>query len=124
MSTVLPSSVLPEPANLTALIGEFRDHVGLTETDAYRSAFCALAVNRGWSSARVGRYLGISRARVGQRVEKLRQYTESRDDMPVLTTLMAQPTAPTLGPDLPVAFEPSAWADREFALGILHQLAT
>lgn len=106
------------------LVNEFRQHVGLTTIDAYRSAFCALAVNRGWSSARIGRYLGISRARVGQRIEKLRQYAENRNDMPQLAHLLDTAKTPPSGAgDLPVAFEQADWTDSEFADGMLAHVA-
>jgi len=74
--------------DLLKLVKEFETQVGLTSTDSRRSAFIALAYNRGWPSARIGRYLGVSRARVGQRVEKQRRYVETYK-MPLLTSLLA-----------------------------------
>lgn len=113
-----------EREKVTQLVGEFRSVVGLSEVDAWRSAFTALAHHRGWSIARIGRYLGISRQRVVQRIEKLHQYREN-PGMPMLADLLENSTAngASGGPDLPVAFELSSWEDREFAFGVLEQVA-
>jgi hypothetical protein len=43
------------------LITELQAQANLSEVDAYRAAFAALALADGWSKARIGRYLGIRR---------------------------------------------------------------
>ena len=60
---------------------------GLSAVDAHRSAFAALAFSRGWSKAKIGRFLGISRARVGQKIDKLWLYANS---CPTLEELLEQ----------------------------------
>jgi hypothetical protein len=99
------------------LVAELRGF-GLSDVDAHRAAFCTLALADGWSKARIGRYLGVSRARVGQKVEKLNDYTfDDRVKTPTLNRLMsvADSARPWLGRDGMVEFEPDAWEDIEFA---------
>lgn len=72
------------------LVRELVESVGLEPVDAHRSAFTALACSAGWTKARVGRYLGISRARVGQKMDKLLHYATTLSDTPVLTATMRQ----------------------------------
>jgi len=106
------------------LVAEFRN-VGLTDMDARRSAFCALAYSQGWSPARIGRYLDISRTRAGQRIDRLRQFVQTREDMPELARLLAQaPSRPNpSAADPPVAFQRASWQDPEFAQGLIDLLA-
>lgn len=114
-----------ERADVQQLVAEFKA-VGLTDTDARRSAYCTLALHRGWNTARIGRFLGISRARVGQRIERLHHYTETRKDMMRLNLLLST-SAPreelTHTQDLPVGFLADQWEDADFAWGMLYQIA-
>lgn len=85
----------------------------------------ALACSRGWTKARVGHWLGISRARVGQKVDKLLHYATSRDDVPVLTELMVKATktkARRTDNDKLVAFTRSDWDDLEMARSLLEKV--
>lgn len=109
------------PTRADRLVAELRDHCGLGDVDAHRAAFCALALARGWPKARIGRYLGISRARVGQKAEKLQDYAhEHAERMPTLTralTVADSVTAtPSGGPV--VEFSVEDWSDLSFAAGL------
>jgi hypothetical protein len=118
--------VTEKPTLLDSLLGEFTDVIGLEPVDAARSAFTALAVARGWTKARVGRYLGISRARVGQKVDKLEHYAFTHGDKtPVLTGLMDQATrrAPARAAmDGLVEFTIEDWSDDAFRDTLLNQV--
>jgi hypothetical protein len=108
-----------------ALIRELTEQVGLEAVDAHRSAFTALACSQGWTKARVGRWLGISRARVGQKVDKLLHYAMTREDVPTLTEVMrlaarAKP-AKTAYDDL-VAYDVADWADQTFARQLMARV--
>jgi hypothetical protein len=101
------------------LVADLR-RVGLGDVDAHRAAFCALALADGWSKARIGRYLGISRARVGQKVDKLHDYAATDEAGTAWPTLrhvlvVADSARPWQGRDTLVEFEASAWDDLEFA---------
>lgn len=108
-----------------ALIQELTDRVGLDAVDAHRSAFTAIACSKGWTKARVGRWLGISRARVGQKFDKLLHYATTRDDTPVLTTTMrkATRTIPRQTElDVVVEHHANDWLDEDFARLMLDHL--
>lgn len=103
---------------------------GLSEVDAQRAAFCALALGRGWPKARIARYLGVSRARVGQKAEKLQDYvTQSvQDDGPPAPELaMALLDASVASPDLAragaIEFRLDDWRDLEFGRRLCEMLA-
>lgn len=93
--------------------------IGLEATDAHRAAFVALAVSRGWTKARIGRYLGISRARVGQKVAKLEDYAHFQGSkVPTLKRVIG--VASTIRParhetDDLVQYQVDDWLDIEFA---------
>lgn len=105
------------------LVQELRGPLGLNEVDALRAAFTVLAVRQGWSKARIGRYLGISRARVHQRVGKYESYAAA-SGFPVLKkTLNGKTPKPDHnGPDLAVSFHRSDWEDEDFAAGMLNRV--
>lgn len=107
------------------LIAELTEKVGLEPVDAHRSAFTALACSAGWTKARVGRYLGISRARVGQKVDKLLHYATTRSDTPVLTATMRQavrtPPVRTEYDEL-IEFDQADWEDLDFARGLIVRI--
>lgn len=97
------------------LLAELRS-ADLSDVDAHRAAFVALALAQGWSKARIGRYLGISRARVGQKVEKLRDYAMDRDRKTLGRTLAVadavnqpEPSGP------PIAFGVADWEQLDWA---------
>lgn len=107
------------------LVAELVGQIGLEPVDAYRSAFTALACSQGWTKARVGRWLGISRARVGQKVDKLLHYATTRDDVPVLTnTMKAAHGAEIKRTDMDdlVAYHADDWRDLEFARRLIDNV--
>ncbi len=110
-----------------ALVAELSEKVGLDAVDAHRSAFTALACSKGWTKARVGRWLGISRARVGQKFDKLLHYATTRDDTPVLTTTMRlavrTPARRTEYDDV-VAYSVGQWNDLDFARSMMQHVDT
>jgi hypothetical protein len=104
------------------LIEEFEARVGLSPTEARRSAFIALAAAQGWNNARIGRYLGVHRVRIGQKLEKYQTYIES-GEMPLLTEVMVavHPGSDTT-PGV-VAFTQTDWENADFAMGMLALVA-
>lgn len=113
---------------ITALVGELEAVAHLSRVDAQRAAFVAIALAQGWTKVRIGRWLGISRARVGQKVEKLEQYAYvgKRKRAPVLVKLMARASKTDAQPtarDGVIQFQPEDWNDEEFALGLLRRAA-
>lgn len=108
-----------------ALIRELTDQVGLDAVDAHRSAFTALACSEGWTKARVGRWLGISRARVGQKFDKLLHYATTRDDTPVLTETMrkaARVETRRTDYDIVVTHAVLDWNDLDFARSMIEHV--
>ena len=111
---------------IEGLVDEFRaTGFGRTEADARRAAFTALTWAAGWSTARMGRFLGVSRARIGQRVEKLKVWAQD-PDMPTLRRVMAKErkVEPAWLADMPVAFPADNWQDDSFSGGILSLLSS
>lgn len=108
------------------LIREFEEKLGQNVVDAHRNAFTALAMRRGWSKARIGRYLGISRARVGQKVEKLEHYVHSQRGIPTLKRVMTQAddVRPVRSPhDQTIEWQGDDWADLTFARSAVELVA-
>jgi hypothetical protein len=107
-----------------ALVQEFQRHVSsLSEADAYKLTFMIFALCRGWRKAKISRYLGISRARVGQKIAKCQQYAES-GNMPVLERLLAQvPEKKDNNSDVLAQFHPAQWEDPSFAQSMLDLVA-
>lgn len=122
MGTVTPPALNEDAA---CLVQEFQAQVpGLTEADAYRSAFAVFALRLGWSKAKIGRYLGISRARVGQRIDRCQEYARGDAPMPVLRRLLLDVEEAAAGPDdVPVSFAQDDWKDLAFARSMLNQVA-
>jgi hypothetical protein len=107
------------------LVRELSEKIGLEAVDAHRSAFTALACSSGWTKARVGRWLGISRARVGQKVDKLLYYATTRKDVPTLTRVMttaANIRASRSDYDDLVAYEPEEWDDLDLARRLIDSV--
>ena len=108
------------------LVQEFSERVGLDPVDAHRSAFVALACAQGWTKVRIGRYLGISRARVGQKVEKLEHYAATVSGMPTLKAIMTRCEtikAQRRDSDDLVAYTYEDWHDLDFARRLLETVA-
>lgn len=112
------------PTQTAKLVAEFQANLGLSEVDAQRAAFCVLAARRGWSKARTGRYLGVSRARVHQRMLKYQVYAES-GQFPELAKVMdmgnRKPKDPDSG-ETSVSFTPQHWDDPSFVEGMLQRV--
>jgi hypothetical protein len=111
-----------------ALVREFRDAVRLTELDAQRATFTALALRANWSKSKIANYLGISRARATQKVDKLVNYVEPsrfKKEMPVLVDVMEQVDKTYLSPYErseeadSVRFTVKDWEDPKFVAGML-----
>lgn len=123
-----------------ALVSELRFYCGLDDFDARRAAFCALAYNRGWSGARIARYLGVSRARADERIEVMYQYAglpprtpggqkkrgktslRYNFNVPELRKVL-ESAQPSQHGELSVSFEIEDWRDEEFSTGMLEMLA-
>lgn len=103
---------------ISELLAELEAH-GLGAVDAHRSAFAALAYSRGWSKAKIGRFLGISRARVGQKIDKLWLYANS---CPTLDAMLQEPPASYSDADFSVGFEADDWQDIEFARALVDRV--
>lgn len=103
---------------VSKLLAELEGH-GLSAVDAHRSAFAALAFSRGWSKAKIGRFLGISRARVGQKIDKLWLYANS---CPTLEAMLEQEPAEYADADFAVGFEANDWQDIEFARALVDRV--
>jgi hypothetical protein len=115
----------PSTTRAVRLLDELVGTVGLDATDAHRAAFVAFAMSKGWTKARIGRYLGISRARVGQKVDKLEDYAATKD-VPTLKRVMA--VADTVRSerretDDLVEYGPSDWEDQDFARRLVEMVA-
>lgn len=107
------------------LIAEFTDKIALDAVDAHRGAFTALAVDKGWTKARIGRYLGISRARVGQKVDKLEHYA-TLQGVPALKALMrhaATVKAERRDSDDLVRYDVGDWQNLDFARSLIDLVA-
>lgn len=108
------------------LVAELQTKLGLSDVDSRRAAFVVLAVAAGWRKARIGRYLDVSRARVGQRVSRYEQYAES-GDWPEIGKVLAN--VKPLQPEKMarngghVVFSRKDWESLEFANDLLNRLA-
>ena len=101
---------------------ELAETLQLSDVDAHRAAFAVLAVSEGWPKARIGRWLGISRARVGQRVEKYTKYAETRTDMPKLQLALSNQKPVQRDTQRSVGFNQEDWQDLDFAVEMLNRL--
>ena len=117
------------------LVRELTDVCGLDEYSAPRWAFVVMTHNQGWSGARIGRYLGVSRARVDQILSRLREFAgiDPRPDakrsdvkygldVPVLTDLLKNAQRMRVRTER-VGFAPEDWQDDEFAAGMLKMIS-
>lgn len=106
----------------TQLIEEFRQVLNLSEADASRAAFCVIALSKDWPKAKIGRYLGISRSRIGQKVEKYEQYADD-DRFPVLRSYMRQVGQAKQSESAALAgYTRHDWEDPVFAEKMLEKL--
>lgn len=111
------------------LVDELQKTVRLLPSDARKAAFVALALRANWSKSKISNYLGVSRARVSQKVEKLEHYVDPRvfrDRMPALTQVMNDvseiyQTQYERGREENdyARFDAESWEDEEFADSLL-----
>lgn len=100
------------------LIAEAEDELGLGRADAARMLFVALAKGQGWTNARISRYLGVSRARVGQKVARNAIYIEQHK-LPKLKKALQHQVVEATEEKAAVTFPAESWADRDFAVGVV-----
>lgn len=109
------------PTQTQALIHEF-EAVLPSDRDVKRATFTILALCRGWQQARIARYLGISRARVGQKIDQYNDYGDQRKaKMPVLVENLRQTEKQRRSmPEQPlIQFTLADWNDQEFVQSML-----
>jgi hypothetical protein len=103
---------------------EFEQRLKLNPVEAHRATFVVLALSKGWRHARIARYLGVTRHRIGQRAERYQQYAAS-GEFPALTGFLNGNTpAPTSESEVHVEFRPEDWQDLTFAVGLIDRLCT
>jgi hypothetical protein len=116
------------------LVDELESKLNLSKVDAIRAAFTILAMNKGWSKARIGRHLGITRARVHQRIGKYEQYANLYDKLKPKRHAYPQVAAcfknggkslehPFRDPGNWTEFSPDQWEDLDFAREMLNRVA-
>lgn len=98
------------------LRNELADNLDLTPEDLNRAVFTLLAYGRGWSKARIGRLLGVSRARVHQRIERYQRYAQDEPERwPVVRDILERSPGAIaehwFNPELTTGH----WADPDFA---------
>jgi len=118
------------------LIEEFITIVGAPEVEAHRSAFLVFARLAGWSDAKIGRYLGITRQRVSQKGKRIEEYAAEHKDMKTLKAVL--PTkrqrqavlkkrrlqTPVSSNGSTVRFTAKDWEKIDFARGMLDQVTS
>ena len=108
------------------LVLELQKGLGLSPVDARRAAFVVLATTqKGWRKAKIARFLGVTRARVGQRVARLERYATEDTRYPVLEQMFSDAVElEKIGAaDTTVAFKPDDWEDLRFADDLLKRVA-
>lgn len=104
------------------LLKEFEEGLKLDPVEAHRSTFVVLTLAKGWRHARIARYLGVTRHRIGQRAERYGQYASS-GDFPQLTKLLsADHPDPDAKSEINVSFKADDWADLTFARGLIDRV--
>lgn len=105
------------------LVEEFQGNLALDERDALRSAFIVFAYRRGYSKAKIGRFQGISRARVEQKVSKYLQYAQTGALWPVLGDAMpSTPPEPNGHREVSVSFKADDWKDLNWAIEMVNRV--
>jgi Homeodomain-like domain len=106
------------------LVEEMQTRLGLNSVDARRAAFVVLAVATGWKNARIARYLGVSRARVGQRVARYERYalTNAKAYPQIAKVLKRRPKRPDKEGAIQIGFPRTEWNDPAFAVDMLNRL--
>ena len=79
-------------------------------------------MKKGWAKARIGRYLGVSRSRVGQRVEKYQAYAATGKYPQIEKALSKASGNSQVDPGSIVSFSREDWEDREFVVQLLNQV--
>jgi hypothetical protein len=110
-------------AETEKLVRELIDVIGQDKTEAHRNAFIVLAAGRRWSKAKIARYLGVTRARVGQKLEKLENYGYEKGELTPVLNAMLPATRERAKPgthDALVSFKPEEWADPDLAVRLVE----
>ena len=107
------------------LVSELQGNLALSDVDARRAAFVPLALKAGWSKARIARYLGVSRARIGQKVRKYEEYARRSEanTYPTLQQVLSDLPDAVDEETVPVKFKPADWNDEQFAIELLNRVA-
>ena len=114
MTHTLPAQTRKLLEELSALIPE--------GADVYRAAFTILAYNKGWSNARIGQFLGITRHRVGQKIEQYEGYADKLSHrMPTVAKLMngGRPECKGQPQRAVVTFKRDDWKREQFSIETL-----
>ncbi len=109
------------------LVEELETRLNLGKVDSRRAAFVVMAISKGWRKAKVARYLGTSRARVGQRVTKYEEYADAATGNGVWPAIQEfLPPQKYNGGVEPksaqVAFKAEDWENLAFADSLLNRL--
>ena len=84
-----------------------------------------LARERNWSDARIGAFLGITRARVGQKMRQYERYANRvPHKMPTVAEIMRQDRPKPPRESALVAFKQEDWEREDFALEVLRMLVS
>ncbi len=107
------------------LVDEFQTVLGLESYDARRAAFVVFAFfNRGWSKAQIGRFQGISRARIEQKVARYQRYADdSNPALVVLAEIVQASNGNHDSVDSKIEFTAEQWRDDSFAVGLLNRVS-
>lgn len=104
------------------LLKEFEERLNLEPVEAHRATFVVLALNRGWRHARIARYLGVTRHRIGQRASRYEQYASS-GGFPQLTKMLdGEKSEPSRNSEIHVSFKSSDWSDLMLARELIDRV--
>lgn len=103
------------------LVDEFEEKLDLNSVDARRAAFVVLTLAKGWRKAKIARYLGVSRARVGQRAVRYEQCAET-GQFPVIAEVLADSRPTEKGTKIGASLNESQWKILSFADDLLNRL--
>lgn len=104
---------------------ELQERLQLSDSDALRATFVVLAYEKGWSQARIGRYLGVTRHRIHQRIARYEAYSGAKITFPVLASHINGRKRPAQVPrgEPGVAAKPEDWDNVEFAVEMINRVA-
>lgn len=104
------------------LLAEFETRLSLDPVEAHRATFVVLALSKGWRHARIARYLGVTRHRIGQRAQRYEQYAAS-GDFPQLTKMLGgDRPEPENKSEINVCFKADDWQDLTLARELIDRV--